>query len=134
MSLSLQAPNADPWAQSYGYDAAKRLTSLSSPAGAFGYAYDALRTTLAAKLSLPNGAYITNTFDNVARLLSTALKNSTNGVLNSHRYAYNQGNQRTWLTNTLGDYRNYVYDNASQLLRSEERRVGKECRSRWSAS
>jgi len=30
--LSLLAPNASPWAQSYGYDAAKRLTTLTSPA------------------------------------------------------------------------------------------------------
>src|SRR3989442_10858755 len=31
--LSLAQPSASPWAQSYGYDAASRLNSLSSPAG-----------------------------------------------------------------------------------------------------
>src|SRR5881296_779924 len=61
-SLSLQAPSASPWVQSYGYDAASRLNSLTSPAGTFGYQYqDAGR--LIQKLSLPPGAYITNSFD-----------------------------------------------------------------------
>jgi len=83
-SLSVRAPNSDPWVQTYGYDSARRLTSTASPAGAFTYAYDPVRFTLPALLTLPNGAYITNTYDPVARLLSTTLKNSANGVLNSH--------------------------------------------------
>ena len=32
-SLSVPAPNGAPWAQSYGYDPARRLTGVSSPAG-----------------------------------------------------------------------------------------------------
>src|SRR3989442_11666486 len=36
--LSLSQPNASPWTVGYGYDAASRLQSLSSPAGAFSYA------------------------------------------------------------------------------------------------
>jgi len=35
--LSLAAPNAPPWTQSYGYDGANRLQTLSSPAGTFTY-------------------------------------------------------------------------------------------------
>ena len=84
--LSVLAPNASAWTESYGYDAAKRLTSVTSPAGTFSYAYDALRSTLPAKLTLPNGAYITNAYDSVARLLSTVLKNSQLSTLNSHPY------------------------------------------------
>jgi len=38
-SLSLRAPNASPWTESYGYDSANRLTNLTSPAGTFSYAY-----------------------------------------------------------------------------------------------
>jgi hypothetical protein len=38
-SLSLLAPNASSWTQSYGYDGGNRLNSLSSPAGMFTYAY-----------------------------------------------------------------------------------------------
>src|SRR5436305_870880 len=58
--LNLQAPNASDWAQTYGYDAAKRLTTLTSPAGTFGYTHDGTAQTQVKKLSLPNGAYITN--------------------------------------------------------------------------
>jgi hypothetical protein len=48
-------------------------------------------------------------------LLSTSLENSGNTVLNSHNYVYNQGNQRTALTNVAGDYRLYTYDLIGQL-------------------
>src|SRR5262249_21414883 len=113
--LSLSAPNVSSWTQSYGYDSTKRLTSLSSPAGSFGYAFKAGQASSLSSLSLPNGAYITNSFDSMARLLSTILKNSTNGILNSHAYGYNIGNQRTALTNPFGDYRSYTYDNIGQL-------------------
>jgi RHS repeat-associated protein len=114
-SVSVLQPNADPWSQTYGYDPARRLTNTASPAGSFGYAYDATRQLQVSKLSLPNGAYITNDFDSVARLLDTWLKNNGNAVLNSHSYAYNQGNQRTSQTRTLGDYVNYGYDPIRQL-------------------
>src|SRR6185369_11812749 len=113
--LNLSQPNASDWVQSYGYDAARRLTSLTSPAGAFTYAYDGTAQMQVKKLSLPNGAYITNSYDTVSRLLATVLKNTTNGVLNSHRYGYNVGSQRTTGTNVLGDYRNYGYDSIGQL-------------------
>ncbi len=38
-SLSVQAPNASDWVQSYAYDSARRMTNVTSPAGAFGYEY-----------------------------------------------------------------------------------------------
>ena len=83
--LNLQAPNASDWAQSYGYDAAGRLSTLTSPAGAFSYNYHPglalanLATALSPmrlvqQVNLPNGAYSTNTFDDFGRLLSTALR------------------------------------------------------------
>ena len=37
--LILQAPNASDWVQSYAYDAAGRLSSLTSSAGTFNYHY-----------------------------------------------------------------------------------------------
>ena len=113
--LSALAPNAPAWRVACAYDAATRLTSVTSQAGAFGYTYAATQLMLAARLALPNGAFITNTFDSVARLLSTTLKNSGLSTLNSHLYGYNLGGQRTSLTNTMGDYRSYSYDNAGQL-------------------
>jgi RHS repeat-associated protein len=114
-TLSLQAPNASPWAQRYGYDPARRLRSITSPVGEFDYAFDALRSTLPARLILPNGAFITNSYDGNARMLSTLLENSTNGILDSWTYVYNPGSQRTNATRTDGSFVSYSYDNAGQL-------------------
>jgi RHS repeat-associated protein len=115
MSLSLQAPSGSAWSQSYGYDTARRLISLSSPAGAFGYSYDPVKQQRVDEATLPNGAYITNTFDSVARLLSTGLENSSNPNLDSYAYGYNLAGQRANVTRTLGDFVNYTYDNAGEL-------------------
>jgi RHS repeat-associated protein len=114
-SLSLPAPNGDPWSQTYAYDGARRLTTTASPAGSFGYTYDGTRQLQVKKLALPNSAYITNTYDSVARLLSTELENSGNTILNAHVYGYNVGNQRTSQTFLNNNYENYTYDNIGQL-------------------
>jgi RHS repeat-associated protein len=103
------------WSVSYGYDAARRLTNVVSPAGSFGYAYDSVANGQWKKLSLPGGAYITNVYDNVARLLSTSLQASSNTVLNAHQYVYNPANQRTQQVFTAGNYVNYTYDPSGQL-------------------
>ena len=121
-SLSVLAPNAPAWIQDYGYDNARRLTSLSSPAGTFGYIYDPVELQRVDQLNLPNGAVITNTFDNVARLLSTTLMNSSAAVLDAQNYGYNQASQRTSETNAAGDFRNYAYDSAGELTLA----IGKE--------
>jgi YD repeat-containing protein len=71
------------------YDTAKRLTSVASAAGSFGYTYDP-RNQQVGGLTLPNGAFITNSYDNVARLLSTVLKASDQSTINSHSYQLNQ--------------------------------------------
>ncbi len=122
--LSVQAPNADAWTQSYGYDSARRLTSITSPAGTFNYTLGGASSAsaLIQKILLPNGAYITNTFDGNARLLSTILKNSGGTNLDSESYAYNLASQRIAETNTAGDYRNYTYDNEGELVSA----IGKE--------
>lgn len=121
-SLSVQAPNSSTWNQGYAYAAARRLTSLTSPAGAFGYIYDPIKLQRVDELTLPNGAYITNIYDSVARELSTVLKTSGNTVLDSESYGYNQGNQRLAETNTAGDFRTYTYDNIGELTTT----LGKE--------
>jgi RHS repeat-associated protein len=113
--LSLQAPNASAWSQGYGYDNARRLTGVNSPAGAFNYIYNVGQASLPVSISLPNGAFVTNTYDNVARLLSTALKNSGYTNLDSYTYIYNQAGQRTNVVRTAGDYVNYTYDNMGEL-------------------
>jgi hypothetical protein len=89
MGLSVQAPNGAIWTQGYGYDMARRLTSVSSPAGTFDYAYQSSIFNLPSSVLLPSGAYITNTFDNVARLTGTWLFNSDGTNLDSYQYTYN---------------------------------------------
>ena len=44
--LSFLGPDADPWAQSYGYAAARRLTGVTSPAGEFVYHYRASQSCI----------------------------------------------------------------------------------------
>src|ERR1700720_4941341 len=50
--LVLQQPTGL-WTNAFAYDAARRLTNVTSPAGSFAYTYDALRSMLPAFLSLP---------------------------------------------------------------------------------
>ena len=75
-----------------------------------------------SRLALPNGANVTNTYDSVARLLTTKLLNSSSAVLDSENYAYNLASQRTAETNAVGDFRNYTYDNEGELKTA----IGKE--------
>jgi RHS repeat-associated protein len=118
-SLSLQQASGS-WTNGFSYDGAHRLSSLSSRAGTFTCTYygggaGTSSSRLYKKLALPNGAYITNAYDNVARLTDTALKNSSNTILNDHSYLYNAGSQRTRQTRTDGSYVSYTYDNIGQL-------------------
>ena len=113
--LSVLAPNSSPWVQSYAYDAANRLTNIVSPAGAFGYVYDAIANQMVRALTLPNGAAITNAFDANARLLATLLISSGLSTINSHNYQLNQAGQRIQQMLTAGNYVNYTYDSIGQL-------------------
>jgi RHS repeat-associated protein len=120
-TLSLSQPSGS-WSQTYGYDNARRLNSLTSPAGTFGYSYFAPASLLPISVTLPNGAYITNTYDLLARLTGTYLKNSGNTVLDSETYVYDSGNERTQQVFTAGNYMNYGYDAIGQLKTA----IGKE--------
>jgi YD repeat-containing protein len=79
------------------------------------FGYDAAASPRVKKLALPNAAYISNTFDVVARLTGTYLKNSGNTILDSAIYGYNKANQRTAFTNASGTYYQFYYDNIGQL-------------------
>src|SRR5438093_4548487 len=83
IALGLQQP-AGAWTNGFIYDPSKRLTNVTSQAGSFGYTYDALRSTLPTLLTLPNGSYITNQFDLVARLLETDLRKSDTTIFDSY--------------------------------------------------
>src|SRR6266566_5032182 len=113
--LTLQQPTGS-WTNGFTWDAAHRLSTETSPAGTFTYTYQVGQaSSLPIKLLLPNSCYITNTYDNVARLTATYLENSSNSVLDKNEYLYNTGNQRIRLTRTDASYYTYTYDNIGQL-------------------
>jgi YD repeat-containing protein len=116
---NVQAPNASPWSQSYAWDAARRLSSISSPAGSFNYDYTTVGDpgpgTLVQKLTLPNGAYITNSFDLFERLTNTTLKTSAHAVLNPHAYQYDNAHRCTRQTRLNDERVDYTYDSIGQL-------------------
>jgi RHS repeat-associated protein len=60
----------------------------------------------------------------VARLLSTALKNSSQSTLDSHSYEYNAANQRTRQTFMAGNYVDYGYDGLGQLVSAMGKEAG----------
>jgi len=115
-SLALKQPTGV-WTNGFWYDYAKRLTNVTSKAGTFAYILGGTssESPLPKKLLLPNTSYITNTYDSVARLTGTWLKNSSHSTLNSHQYTYNPGNQRTQQVFGVGSTYNYTYDAIGQL-------------------
>jgi YD repeat-containing protein len=113
-SLSLQQSATSAWTNGFAYDAARRLSTVTSPAGTYTYSYKG-PGVLVTNLALPNNSRITNAFDNVGRLTLTKLRTSGGVDLNIHSYLYNQGHQRTRQTRTDSSYVTYTYDNIGQL-------------------
>jgi RHS repeat-associated protein len=113
-SLSLQQPTGS-WTNGFAYDAAKRLTNVTSQAGSFGYSYGPTRQMLPESIALPNTSYISNVYDGSARVLTITLYNSAGATLDAAEYGYNVGNQRTAYTNAAGTHVGYTYDAIGQL-------------------
>ena len=116
--LRTEADLAQPtgvWTNQFGYDAAKRLYGVVSPAGTFITSYDPARLRLPVSLALPNGSIITNLYDGNARLLFTKLNKSNGTNLDAAVYVYNAANQRTNFVNAAGTSVSYQYDPAGQL-------------------
>ena len=128
-AMTVGLPSGSVLSTSYGYDAIKRLTNITSWAGTFVYGYSNNPATEVLKITLPNSAYITNTYDNVARELSTTLYNSSATALNTHTYLYDKAGQRTNQTYTTGNYDRYTYDGIGQLLTASGYESGGTARS-----
>src|SRR6266850_7995053 len=113
---ALQQPTGT-WTNGFGYDAARRLSTLTSPAGSFTNEYSTgvggvsgYSSQLIKRLLLPNLSIITNDFDSVARLLATHLRTSSGVLTNKHEYLYNPANQRTNTTRIDSSTVAYSYD------------------------
>ena len=90
------------WNQSYLYDNAWRLQSLTSPAGTFNYGYLTPASLLPASISLPNGANIVNSYDSLARLTGTALNNQWGHTLDGYTYGLDALGLRTNIVRNFG--------------------------------
>ena len=88
VSLSLQQPTGS-WTNGFIYDAAGRLTNVTSQAGSFGYLFPSGVQNLPSAILLPNISFITNTYDSVARQTGTYLENSGSTTLDAATYSYN---------------------------------------------
>ncbi len=129
-SLALQQPVIGDWTESFVNDSARRLQSLTSPAGTFTYGYVSAAGSTASRLvqsiAVPTTApssQIFNSYDTTGHLLSTALKTGAT-IHNSHSYLVNVAHERTKQTRPDGsyvDYRSlqYTYDDENQLIAVE---------------
>jgi len=117
-SLNLAAaPGGAAWTQSFGYDSAGRLTSLTSPAGSFAYSYGASPANRPSNLALPGGSQIAYTYDPLARLTATELKDATANSVNRHSYNYTARTDRiASMTRLDTNVINYGYDPNGQLV------------------
>jgi RHS repeat-associated protein len=127
--LSVQAPNASAWNQSYTYDDANRLSTIGSPAGTFTYGYHgglsgSSPSALVKSIALPNTGVITNNYDTRARMLGTWLRKNDGTLLNKHEYVLNDLDQRTKQTRVAGDYIDYAYDPLGQLTNAVAKESG----------
>ncbi len=122
-ALTLVQPNASPWTQAYAYDGNWRLKELTSPSGGFTNTFLGASRRV-TKLALANGSVVTDTYDDLGRLLSTVLTNSTGAVLNTHAYSYDAAHQRTNQTLAEGNFWQYGYDALGQLTGAQGREGG----------
>ena len=116
--LTVQQPTGS-WSQSYGYDAARRLQTVTGPAGTFTYTHKGPGTVW-TNLVVPTSpaAAITNVYDTGGRLTGTYLRNNAGTILNQHVYLYNGYGQRQRQSLTDNSYTTYAYDNDAQLSSS----------------
>lgn len=100
LSLSQTSSN---WSQTYGYDSAWRMSSITSPAGGFIYSYNFQpASALVSQIALPNGAIITNAYDSLARLTQTALNNHWGHPLDAYSYTPDALGLRTNIVRNIG--------------------------------
>jgi RHS repeat-associated protein len=121
LRLDLQQPGAAKWVATYSYVEAWRMLAIASPVGTFGYGYADPGGRLLAQpsgLTLPNYAYITNSYDELGRLQETDLVNRWGHVLDGYAYGLDALGQRRSATRDFGlavTTNAYAYDALGQL-------------------
>jgi RHS repeat-associated protein len=100
----------------YHYDALKKLLRMNNPHGeSTTYTYDNLSRII--KKEQANGNYTTYNYDALSRLVSLINNMSTNFVISSYSYTYDNTINRTSMT-TLAGAHSYSYDSIYQLLQT----------------
>jgi RHS repeat-associated protein len=112
-----QPSTTNQYTVTYGYDAAHRVSTVSSTAGSFSYTYRNPGRQW-TNLALPNTSAITNGFDALARLTNTTLRQNGGTVLDRYAYAHNLASQRTRMTRTDGSYVDYTYDPLGEVIKA----------------
>jgi RHS repeat-associated protein len=132
IGMSVTAPNASPWTQSYGYNSLMQLTNVTSPAGSFTYLYwwrSQFASDLVGQLFLPitgdwGNAQVINNFDGLARQTLAELNNEGYSEFQSFQYTYDAGSEVTQQVYAIFNsgigadanrYLDYSYDNIGQL-------------------
>jgi RHS repeat-associated protein len=117
-AMSIVQPSGA-WAQTYAYDAMWRMTTNTSPAGAFGYSYGFLPASpLVTGISLPNAATIANGYDSLGRLHQTVLSNYWAHPLDGYTYGVDALGLRTNIVRNVGLTNSVVtvrYDQIGQV-------------------
>jgi RHS repeat-associated protein len=102
------------WSGSYGYDSMRRLTNITSSAGAFTYHYENATGNQIASLGLPGSSTISYGYDPAGLLTSTALSHGGT-ALDSYTYSYDAVGWRTNVVRADGSHVGYGYDPIGQL-------------------
>jgi RHS repeat-associated protein len=122
--VSLQQPGTAPWTLAYGYDTINRLTNITSQAGIFGYSYMGPNSLSVARIAMPGGNQVTNSYDTLVRLTNTCLKNAVGITFNFHSYAYDLGNRVTNHIRYDNSVVTYGYDSVGQLKSANAKEQG----------
>jgi RHS repeat-associated protein len=102
----------------YVYDTLNRLTSLTSPQGAFGFSYDALSRR--TQLTRPNNVSTTYGYDSLSRLLSV-LHTAGTTTLDGATYSVDAaGNRTARIAQPSNTTTNYAYDSIYQLTQATQ--------------
>jgi RHS repeat-associated protein len=101
----------------YVYDTLNRLSSLTSPQGAFGFSYDALSRR--SQLTRPNNVTTTYGYDPLSRLLSVLHKLGGTTLDGATYTVDNAGNRTSRTPQPSGTATNFGYNNIYELLSAQ---------------
>lgn len=101
--------------QTYGYDAASRLETVTSSGQTATYAYHPA-SGLLNTTTFTGGTQTSRSFDTLGRLQSISTTTPSSGTVAGYSYTYNGLSQRTQVTREDGSYWSYSYNDRGELI------------------